>query len=262
MPSLLDADAHEQLATAFDLAGRTVVVTGATSGIGEALSLGLARMKMNVVGVGRRKDELERVATAAEAEDLAFRPYVADVTDEGELDATMDFAVHTFGSLYAAVANAGIAVVQPAIEVSAGEFRSVIDTNLTGAFLTARSAARRMNDSGAVVFTSSSFARRGFNDWSSYNASKAGVSMLTQTLATEWIGSGVRVNAIAPTATLTAVNAHLFADEAFSAAVIAGIPAGRILQAPELVMPVAFLLSPRNEMLIGQTLFVDGGQAL
>ena len=86
--------------------------------------------------------------------------------------------------------------------------------------------------------------------------------MLAETLACEWAKDGIRVNAIAPTATLTAVNAALFDDEAFSAGVVAGIPAGRILQATELLLPIAFLLSPHNQMLIGQTLFVDGGQAL
>ena len=262
MPSLLESDQPDQLGVALDLAGRTVVVSGATSGIGEAVALGLARIKMNVVGIGRRTDELKRVAELAADEQLSFSTFIADVTDESQLDAAMDHAVTTFGSLDSVFANAGIAVVQPAMEVSAADFRAVIDTNLTGAFLTARSAVRRMSAGGSVVFTSSSFARRGFTDWSSYNASKAGVSMLVETLASEWIGQGIRVNAIAPTATLTSVNADLFADPAFSAAVVAGIPAGRILQAPELVLPVAFLMSPRNEMLIGQTLYVDGGQAL
>jgi NAD(P)-dependent dehydrogenase (short-subunit alcohol dehydrogenase family) len=262
MPSALDSDALAQLGTALDLAGRTVVVTGASSGIGEAVALGLARMNVNVLGLGRRKAELDRVAAAAAADGLPLQTAVADVTDEESLDAAMEQAVTAFGSLFGVVANAGIAVVQPALDVSASDFRAVLDTNLTGAFLTARSAARKMTDGGSVVFTSSSFARRGFNDWSSYNASKAGVSMLTQTLATEWVARGIRVNAVAPTATLTAVNAALFADESFTDGVLAGIPARRILQAPELVLPYAFLLSPRNEMLIGQTLYVDGGQAL
>jgi len=262
MPSVPDADTLAQLGSALDLAGRTVVVTGATSGIGEAVALGLAGMHVNVLGLGRRKSELDRVAAAAAERGLTLQTAVADVTDEESLDAAMDQAVSAFGRLFGVVANAGIAVVQPATEVSASDFRAVVDTNLTGAFLTARSAAKKMAGGGAVVFTSSSFARRGFTGWSSYNASKAAVAMLVETLSQEWIGAGIRVNAVAPCATLTAVNAALFADESFTAGVLATLPVGRIMQAPELVLPFAFLLSPRNVMLMGQTLFVDGGQSL
>jgi len=264
VPSLIHSTSMSQAGAVFDLVERSVVVTGATSGIGEVVALGLAQMGMNVMAVGRRSAELDRVAALAREAGSTLLTASADVTDEAEIGAVMDRAVTEFGALYGVVANAGIAVIEPAISVSAADFRSVVDTNLNGAFLTARSGARRMIEHklGAIVFTSSSFARRGFTDWSSYNASKAAVSMLAETLACEWAKDGVRVNAIAPTATLTAVNAALFADESFSAGVVAGIPGGRILQAAELILPVAFLLSPHNQMLIGQTLFVDGGQAL
>jgi NAD(P)-dependent dehydrogenase (short-subunit alcohol dehydrogenase family) len=262
MPSIVAPEHNSLLGSALDLTGKTVVITGATSGIGEAVALGLARIGMNVVGVARRADELARVAAIAAGEGLAFTTAQADITDEAQLDAAMELAVSTYGSLYGVIANAGIAVVQPAMDVSASDFRAVVDTNLNGAFLTARSAAKRMNGSGAVVFTSSNFARRGFTDWSSYNSSKAAVTMLVETLAREWVGLGIRVNAIAPGATLTAVNASLFADEAFHSAVVGGIPAGRIGTTEELILPFAFLLSPRNEMLIGQTIVIDGGQSI
>ena len=262
MPSTVGNEHHSLLGQALDLAGKTVVITGANSGIGEAASIGLARMGMNVVGVGRRTSELERVAALAAAESLPFSYFAADVTDESSMNDAMDHAVAAHGSLYGVIANAGIAVVAPAMDVSAEDFRSVVDTNLNGAFITARAAARRMTDGGAVVFTSSNFGKRGFTDWSSYNASKAAVGMLVETLAREWIPLGIRVNALAPGATLTAVNASLFDNKEFNDAVISGIPAGRIGVTEELVLPLAFLLSPRNEMVIGHTLLVDGGQSL
>ncbi|MFF5228260.1 SDR family NAD(P)-dependent oxidoreductase [Dactylosporangium sp. NPDC000521] len=262
MAMLIDPALRSSLGQALGLAGRTVVVTGANSGIGQAVALGLAELGVNVLGLARREEGLAAVAEQAAQAGTSFAYAVADVTDEASVEAAMDRAVETFGGLHGVVANAGIAVVQPALEVSADDFRSVVDTNLNGVFLTARSGAKRMTGGGSIVLTSSSFARRGFPDWSSYNASKAAVSMLAETLAVEWAPRGVRVNAIGPTATLTPVNAALFADPDFTASVVAGIPAGRILDARELILPTAFLLSPVNGMILGQTLMVDGGQTL
>ena len=259
MSTLIDPALRSTLGQALGLTGRTIVVTGANSGIGQALALGLVELGANVLGVARRAEGL---AAVAEQAGPSFAYAIADVTDEAAVEAAMDRAVETFGGLHGVVANAGIAVVQPALDVSADDFRSVVDTNINGVFITARSGARRMTEGGSIVLTSSSFARRGFPDWSSYNASKAAVSMLAETLAVEWASRGVRVNAIGPTATLTPVNEALFADPGFTASVVAGIPAGRILDARELILPTAFLLSPLNEMVLGQTLMVDGGQTL
>jgi NAD(P)-dependent dehydrogenase (short-subunit alcohol dehydrogenase family) len=260
--SVVPADLAAALGAAFELTGRTAVVTGANSGIGEAVALGLGRMGMNVVGVARRIDKLESVALAAKEQGSSFLAVAADVTDEEQVEAAMDAAVENFGTIDSVVANAGVAAVQPALDMPVADFRSVLDVNITGVFLTARCGARRMSNGGTIVLTSSSFGKRAFADWAPYNASKAAVSSLAETLTKEWVSRGIRVNAYGPTATLTDVNRALFADEAFTAGVVAGIPSGRIMDAEEHVLPIAFLLSPRNQMMIGHTLFVDGGQAL
>jgi len=259
-PRSVVADAA--LGQALGLTGTTVVVTGASSGIGEAVALGLAGLGANVVAVGRSPEPLAAVVDKAEAAGSKLIAAPADVADEEALDAVMKIAVDTFGALDGVVANAGVAAVGPGIDMPADDFRGVFETNVTGAFLTARTGAKAMTNGGSIVLTGSNFGRRGLPDWAPYNASKAAVAMLTETLAQEWAPRGIRVNSIAPGATLTPFNAHLFADQAFSDGVTGAIPAGRILAPEELLLPVAFLLSPLNPMLLGQTLILDGGQVL
>lgn len=260
--SIVPDEELASLGETLDLSGKTVLITGAGTGIGRTLALGLARMGMNVAAVGRRTEVLAGLEAEAVPAGLSIAGFAADVADGAQVEAAVAATVERFGALHCAVANAGIAAVEPAIDMSEESFRSVVDTNVVGAFNTARAAARAMTDGGSLVLTSSSFARRSFDLWAPYNASKAAVSMLTETLASEWAPAGIRVNAIAPGATLTDVNATLFEDPEFASGVIAGMPAGRILDAAELLLPTAFLLSPRNAMLIGHTLYVDGGQSL
>mgnify|MGYP001351307442 CR=1 FL=1 len=253
------------------LTGLTCLVTGATRGIGEAVALGLARLGMNIVALGRDTERLDALARRAAQEGLALLPTPADITSEPQVTAAVEAGAAKFGRVDAAFVNAGVAVVEPALEVSAEDFARVVDVNLTGSFITARAVARAIcaggpsaggGAKGAIVFTSSTFADTAEPAWSSYCASKAGVSMLARVLAVEWAKIGIRVNAVAPTATLTEQNRDLFADDAFRAAVTSRIPVGRLLEREELILPVAFLLSPRNPMLTGQTLFVDGGWTL
>jgi len=262
MSSSVPVNQLPALGAALGLTGRSVIVTGASSGIGAAVALGLARAGMKVTGVGRRAEPLEQIAKTATAEGLSFLARSADVTDEAQVEAVTEAAADRFGGIDAVVANAGISHVAPALDHPADAFRDVLDTNVTGAFLTARCAARRMGRGGAVVFTSSSFAKRGFTDWVAYNASKAAIGNMVETLAKEWAPQGIRVNAMAPAATVTDVNRTLFENEEFAAGVVATIPGGRIMETEEFVLPVAFLLSPHNELLLGTTLFVDGGQSL
>ena len=187
-----------------------------------------------------------------------------DVTDDGSVEAALDALTARFGALTGLVANAGIAEVGPAEETSADSFRRVVDTNLTGVFISARAAGLRMlaSGGGSIVLVGSTFATSAVADWASYSAAKAGVVQLGRVLALEWAPRGVRVNMICPTATLTDQNRQLFEDESFKAAIVSRIPVGRLLEPEELVEPVALLLSKDSAMLTGHSLYVDGGWTL
>ncbi|MER7276957.1 SDR family oxidoreductase [Dactylosporangium sp. NPDC000244] len=259
MINTLDPAQSPALGAALGLAGETVLVTGATRGIGAALATGLARLGMHVVAVGRDKERLDALAGA---EGLSIHPVEAEVTDEAAMAAAFDTAVSVTGRLLGAVANAGIAFVQPSIAFSAEDFRKTLDVNVVGVFLTTRLAAERLPEGGSVVLTSSTFSASAFEQWAAYSASKSAVSMLARSLGAEWAPRGVRVNAVGPTATLTDQNRDYLGVPENSAGIVARIPAGRLLEPEELVLPFAFLLSPKNQMITGQTLFVDGGWTL
>ncbi|HLK41731.1 MAG TPA: SDR family NAD(P)-dependent oxidoreductase [Thermoleophilia bacterium] len=244
--------------------GPVVAITGASKGIGRTLAVGLAARGARVGLLSRdraRIDEARHEIARSGGEAVAVR---TDVTDVESVEAALDVVANTFGRLDAAIANAGITEVGPAESTSAESFRRVVDTNLTGVFITAAAAGRRLlaAGGGSLVLIGSTFASSAIVDWAAYSASKAGVVQLGKVLALEWASRGVRVNVVCPTATLTDQNRELFEDEAFKAAIVSRIPLGRLLETEELVGPVAFLISPDAAMVTGQALYVDGGWTL
>lgn len=244
--------------------GPVVAITGASKGIGRTLAVGLAARGARVGLLSRDEDKITAVRDEIAAAGGRAVAVGTDVTDTASVEAALDEVSGTFGGLDAAIANAGITEVGPAESTTAGSFRRVVDTNLTGAFITASAAGRRMlaSGGGSVVLIGSTFASSAIPDWAAYSASKAGVVQLGRVLALEWAARGVRVNVICPTATLTDQNRELFADEGFKSAIVSRIPLGRLLETEELVGPAAFLISEDSSMVTGQALYVDGGWTL
>lgn len=241
-------------------AGLSILVTGASRGIGQGLAEGLAAAGAKVTLVARSEPALRAVAEGIAAAGGHAEAVVADVTDDAALGEAVARAVDRFGALDGAVVNAGASVDVPAFDLSADDWRRILDVNLTGAFLTAQAAGRAMRGGGgSIVFTSSTFAHVAFPLRSAYAASKAGVAHLARQLALEWAAEGIRVNAVGPTATLTDLNRERLSDPAIRDALVAKIPMGRLLDPADLVGPVAFLLGPASAMVTGQSLLVDGG---
>ena len=248
--------------TAFRLDGRVCLVTGAARGIGRAVAFGAARSGAAVHLLDRDAPAAAAVAAAITAEGGHAVAHRLDVTDEAQVVATLDAIAQGAGRIDALVNNAGMALRRPAVELSRAEWDRVVDVNLTGVFLCARTAARHMlaAGSGAIVNVASIMGLSGGGLYPniSYQATKGAVVNLTRALAVEWAPL-VRVNAVAPTWVRTGFIAPLLADPALVARLEALMPLGRLAEADEIVGAVLFLLSPAGAMVTGHTLPVDGG---
>ena len=239
------------------------LVTGASRGIGAACARALAAAGYDV-GVGYGSDADGAAATAAAVEEAGTRAVVhgADVADEAAAGAMVEAVEEALGPLDAVVLNAGITRDGLAVRMGAEDWSAVIDTNLSGAFYTARPALRGMlrRRSGTIVAVSSIVGLIGNAGQANYAASKAGMLGLVRALAREAGGRGVRVNAVAPGYIATDMTSALSEEQ--RAALVASTPLGRLGEPEDVAAAVAFLCSPEAAFITGAVLTVDGGLAM
>ena len=245
----------------FDLSGRTALVTGSSRGLGRAIAEGMAKAGARLIINGTDRARVDAAvaefrAAGHQADGTAF-----DVTDEAAV-------VKAFESFDAAgiavdilVNNAGIQHRKPLVEFTSAEWRKVIETNLTSAFIIGREAAKRMmpRGRGKIINIGSLASELARPTVGPYTAAKGGIRNLTRAMAVEWAASGIQANAIGPGYMLTDMNKALVDNPDFNSWLMSRIPSKRWGRPDELVGAAIFLASEASTYVNGQTIYVDGG---
>ena len=243
----------------FDLSGKVAVVTGANTGIGQAIALALAEAGADLAAVGRTP----AAETIAQARALGRKAEMvsADLSTIEPVGRVVEEVIARLGRLDILVNNAGIIRRADAVDFSEADWDAVIDTNLKSVFFLCQAAGRHMiaQGSGKIINIASMLTFQGGIRVPSYTASKSGLGGLTKLLANEWAGKGVQVNAIAPGYIATNNTAALQADPVRNQAILDRIPIGRWGRPEDLGGAAVFLASAASDYINGHVLPVDGG---
>ncbi len=247
----------------FKLKGKRAVVTGASSGIGQAMAKGLAEAGADIINLSLplaagKVDETESLVAGLGRK---YKFYGTDFSDRQSLYASIKAVKEEFGTIDILVNNAGTILRAPAAEHSDEYWDKVIEINLNSQFIITREFGKDMivKGSGKIIFTCSLLTFQGGINVPGYAATKAGVGRLVMAFANEWASKGVNVNGIAPGYIATANTQALRADAERSAAILSRIPAGRWGVPEDFMGPVIFLASAASDYMSGHVMVVDGG---
>ncbi len=250
------------------LRGKKALVTGSSTGIGEAIAIRLAEEGVDVA-INYRRSEQKALETQEKARnanaDVKTLVIQADVSDEQAVNRLFDTLLEEFGGLDILINNAGFQIAGDSHEITTEQFARVIATNLTGAFMCAQRAIQHFlaeEKPGSIINVSSVHQLIPKPRFVGYSASKGGMENLTRTLALEYAPHGIRVNAIGPGATVTPINEAWTKDPEKRKEVESHIPMNRVGYPEEMAAAVAFLCSDEATYITGQTLYIDGGLTL
>ena len=253
------------------LSGKNVLITGASSGIGEAIAIRFAEEGAHVaINYHSGKDRAEAVKAKAEkaaqkaGQKIKAITIGADIADEGQIKKMFQDVLREFGSLDVLINNSGIQKATPSDAYDMADFDRILNVNLRGAFLCAREAIRHFltRGSGVIVNNSSVHEIIPKPKYVPYSISKGGMENMTKTLALEYADRGIRVNAVGPGAIVTPINLAWINDPKARGEVESHIPMGRAGRAEEIASVFAFLASDESSYITGQTIFACGGLTL
>ncbi len=246
---------------AFDLTGRVAVVIGGTSGIGRAISRGLAEAGADVVPTSRRAEQVAEAAHEIRVLGRRSLEVVSDVSDRESLQQALSKCVEAFGKVDILINSAGKTKRTPTLDVADEEWNDILDTNVTGTLRACQVFGRHMLERkyGRIVNIASLSSFVALFEVAAYAASKAAVASLTKSLAIEWAAHGVNVNAIAPGVFRTALNQELLDETERGKEFLLRTPMKRFGKVEELAGGAVFLSSDAASFITGEVLVVDGG---
>ncbi|WP_310531259.1 glucose 1-dehydrogenase [Novosphingobium sp.] len=240
-----------------DLTGKSILITGASSGLGAFFARSLAEAKAQVILAARRRDKLADVAKAIAERGGDVRIVEMDVTDK----ASVERAIAEAGQIDVLVNNSGVTLAKPVLDQTEDDWDHVIDTNLKGAFLVSTAVARRMRDDGrggSIINIASILGERQAGQVAGYATSKAGLIQLTKSMALELARFRIRVNALAPGYIDTDLNRSFLETDA-GKALISRVPQRRLGSPEELIGPLLLLASDASSYMTGSVIAADGG---
>ncbi|GMA27204.1 SDR family oxidoreductase [Arenivirga flava] len=250
----------------FDLSGRLALVTGSSRGIGREIALALADAGASLVLNGRDPERLEatRAAFAERYGEQRIGAIAFDVTDADAVAASVARIEREIGPLRILVNNAGIQHRVPMLDLDVADWRRVIDTDLTSAFLVGREAARHMigRGEGKIINIASVQTDLARPTIAPYTAAKGGLRNLTRAMTAEWAQHNLQINAIAPGYIRTEMTQRLIDDEAFNGWILGRTPANRWGEVRDLAGPAVWLASDGSDFVNGQVVFIDGGMTV
>jgi gluconate 5-dehydrogenase len=250
------------LASLFDLSGKTALVTGSSDGLGLAMARGLAAAGARVVLNGRDETKLAQAAKSFADAGHEIKAHAFDVADEKAVLSAFEHLDADGVTIDILVNNAGIQLRKPMVDLKTDEWRRVVDIHLTGSFQVGREAARRMiarGRGGKIINIASLASEVARATIAPYTAAKGGMKMLTRSMAAEWAKHDIQANAIGPGYIATEMNRALLDDPKFDAWVKGRTPSGRWGKPDDLIGVAIFLASPASDYVNGQIIYVDGG---
>ncbi len=245
--------------TLFDLTGNVAIVTGASTGLGQGMAIGLAEAGADIVLIGR--SAMKETQSHIESLGRKAFPIVADLKSVESAAKITEGAMKEFGKIDILVNNAGIIRRTPAVDYSVQDWDDVMDTNIRTVFFLCQSVGREMikQKSGKIINIASLLSFQGGITVPAYAASKGAIAQLTKALANEWAGHGININAIAPGYMVTNNTENLRKDATRFKSISDRIPAGRWGMPDDLKGVVVFLASKASDYIHGHVLAVDGG---